>query len=201
MVWIGWATTTLGTGLMYLLHVDTTAAAWIFINLTSGPGIGFLFPAMAFAIQGSCRNEDVAFAVAAYGFFRSFGSALGVAAGGVIIQNELKKNLLKYPLLVPYAEVHSKAAPTLVEIIKNMDDGTPMKTQLIQAFADSLRVIWLLACGVSGLALIVSFATKGYSLDVVLETQQGLVKESQNVATKERYSRSLSAQSDLVLPT
>jgi hypothetical protein len=88
-----------------------------------------------------------------------------------------------------------------VEIIKNMDDGTPMKTQLIQAFADSLRVIWLLACGVSGLALIVSFATKGYSLDVVLETQQGLVKESQNVATKERYSRPLSAQSDLVLPT
>ena len=199
LLWIGWALTTLGTGLMYLLDVHTSIPAWIFLNLTSGLGLGFLYPAMAIAIQASVQNEDIAFAVAAYSFFRSFGSAFGVAIGGNIFQNVIKKKLLAYPLLAPYAEAYSKDSPTLVQIIKGMDGHLDEKAQLIQAFADSLKVIWLLGCGVSGFALITSLVIKDYSLDVVLKTQQGLMKEKNDGNMEE--SRSGSPRSILAPPT
>ena len=188
LVWIGWALTTLGTGLMYLLDVHTSIPGWIFLNLTSGLGLGCLYPAMAFAIQASVHNEDIAFAVAAYSFFRSFGAAHGVAIGGVIFQNQIKEKLVAYPLLAPYAVTYSKDFPTLVQIIKSMHDRPDEKAQLIQAFADSLKVIWLLACAVSGFALIISLVIKDYSLDVVLKTQQGLVREMEDMAMEERSS-------------
>ncbi|KAI9818754.1 MAG: hypothetical protein M1827_007574 [Pycnora praestabilis] len=196
---IGWALTTLGLGLMYLLDVHTSTPAWIFLNMTSGLGLGTLYPAMAFAIQASVQNEDIAFAVAAYSFFRSFGSAFGVAIGGVTFQNVLKKKLLAYPLLALDAAAYSKDSPTLVQIIKGMDGHPDEKAQLIQAFADSLKVIWLLACGVSGIALMVSFVIKDYSLDVVLKTQQGLVREMEDMNMEEHASES--SLSTLVPPT
>lgn len=198
LIWIGWALTTLGTGVMYLLDVHTSIPAWIFLNMTSGLGLGFLYPAMAFAIQASVQNEDIAFAVAAYSFFRSFGSAFGVAIGGVIFQNEIRKKLLAYPLLAPYAEAYSRDSPTLVQIIKGLDSHADEKAQLIQAFADSLKEIWLLACGVSGLALIISLVIKDYSLDVVLKTQQGLVRKMEGINTAKRPSESTT--STLTLP-
>lgn len=181
LLWIGWSLTTLGTGLMYLLDVHTSIPTWIFLNMVSGLGLGFLYPAMAFAIQASVQNEDIAFAVAAYSFFRSFGSAFGVAIGGVVFQNVIKQKLQAYPLLAPNAVAYSKDSPTLVQIIKGMDGRPEEKAQLILAFADSLKVIWLMACAVSGLALVISLFIKDYSLDVVLKTQQGLVRETKSV--------------------
>lgn len=179
LVWIGWAFTTLGMGLMYLLDIRTSTPAWIFINLTSGPGVGILYSAMAFAVQASVKNEDVAFAVAAYSFFRSFGSAFGVAIGGVIFQNQIKKKLLTYPLLAPFADQYSKDSPTLVQVIKGLSDKPVMQAQLRQAFADALKPVWLLGCAVSGLSLILSVVIKDYSLDVVLETQQGMARDKE----------------------
>lgn len=183
LLWIGWALTTLGTGVMYLLDVHTSIPAWIILNLTSGLGLGCLYPAMAFAIQASVQNEDIAFAVAAYSFFRSFGSAFGVAIGGNMFQNIIRKKLRRYPLLAPLALKYSKDSPTLVQTIKQMDDGLIQKAQLIQAFADTLKDIWVLACAVSGFALLISFLIKHYSLDIVLETQQGLVRDKAKAQT------------------
>lgn len=201
LIWIGWAITTLGTGVMYLLDVNTSIPAWVLLNMTSGLGLGFLFPAMAFAVQASVQNEDIAFAVAAYSFFRSFGAAFGVAIGGVIFQNEIKKKLLAYPLLAPYAEAFSKDPPTLMRIIKGLDGHANEKAQLIQAFADSLKEVWLASCGMSGLALIISFVIKDYSLDVVLKTQQGLVREGEKVNKEKLPPPSESTPPILALPT
>ncbi len=184
-LWIGWALTALGSGLMYLLDVRTSVPAWVFLNLTSGLGLGVLYPAMAFAIQASVQNDDIAFAVAAYSFFRSFGSAFGVAIGGVVFQNVIREKLRAYPLLAPNAVAYSKDSPTLVHIIKDMHGRPEEKAQLILAFADSLKVIWLMACAVSGLALVISLFIKDYSLDVVLKTQQGLVRETKSVDLEE----------------
>ena len=75
-IWGGWVLTTLGCGLLYLLDVNTTTPAWIFLNLVVGLGTGMLFPSMMFAIQASSTNADLAFAVAMFSFFRAFGQAV-----------------------------------------------------------------------------------------------------------------------------
>lgn len=175
-IWSGWALTTLGTGILYLLDVNTTTVQWGFLNLVSGLGMGVLFPSMAFSIQAATINKDLAFAVALFSFFRAFGQAIGVAVGGVIFQNQLKKKLLTYPLLAPLAGVYSSDASGLVQIIKTMQHR-PARTQLIQIYADPLKLVWIVMCALAGVALLSSFLIKGFELDRALETEQGFQVE------------------------
>ena len=183
-IWSGWVLTTLGTGILYLLDVKTTTVQWVFLNLVSGLGMGVLFPSMAFAIQAATTNKDLAFAVALFSFFRAFGQAIGVAVGGVIFQNQLKKKLLTYPLLAPMADAYSSDASGLVQIIKTMQHG-PAKAQLIQSYADSLKSVWIVMCALAGMALLSTFFIKGLDLDRALDTEQGFKVEKTNVDEEE----------------
>lgn len=166
--------TTIGVGLMTLLDVHTSTIQWVVINLVNGVGLGLLFTGLTFAIQASCNQADVAFAVSLFSFFRTFGQCIGVAIGGVVFQNELRKKLLTYPLLAPLADEYSRNAAGLVQIIKAMPQDLPQKAQLIQAYASGLKLVWATMCAFSGFALLASLLTRHYSLDVAHETQQGL---------------------------
>lgn len=72
----GWLLTTLGMGLLFLLDVNTSTFGWVILNLVGGLGIGILFSAMAFAIQGSAcaTGEDMRFAISMFTFFRTLGT-------------------------------------------------------------------------------------------------------------------------------
>ena len=176
-VWGGWVLTTLGTGLLYLLDVHTSTVRWVFLNLVSGLGLGMLFPSMAFSIQASSTNADLAFAIAMFAFFRAFGQAIGVAIGGTIFQNQMKIKLLALPDLASKADQYSRDATSLVQIIKGTQDGA-RKLQLQQSYADSLKVVWLTMCGLSALAMVLSIWTKELDLNKPLETAQGFQDES-----------------------
>jgi len=171
-IWIGWVLTTAGAGLLYLLNPGTSIVAFIFLNVTVSIGTGMLFPAMALAIQAAGRPSDAGHAVAFYSFIRVIGQSLGVAVGGVVFQNQIKQKLLKYPLLAPMAGAYSKDATALVSVIKNMEHGLE-RTQLIQAYADSLKIIWVVMCALSAVGLLASLFTKGYSLNQKHDTLQG----------------------------
>ena len=176
-LWSGWSLTTLGMGLFYILDVDTTVPAWIFLGLVGGLGLGILFPSMAFAIQAASSSEDIAFAVSYYSFFRAFGQSIGVAVGGTVFQNQMHLKLLKYPLLADKAAEYSRDAASLVRIIKSIPTDNPQRLELMHAYADSIKTIWAVMCGLAGVALILSFFIKGLSLDVALDTEQGFKHE------------------------
>ena len=178
-IWSGWALTCLGMGLLYLLDVHTTTVQWIFLNLVSGIGMGLLFPSMAFAVQASSLSEDQAFAVTMFSFFRSFGQAIGVAVGGTIFQNQIAKKLMAYPLLAPNAASYSSDAAALVQVIKSMVGDPAQKMQhadLIQAYADALKVVWVVMCALAAFAGLTSFWIKGLDMNAPLSTEQGFTE-------------------------
>jgi hypothetical protein len=179
-LWSGWVLTTLGMGVMYLQDVHTSTAAWIFLNLTPGLGTGILFAGMAIAIPASVNAADMAHAVAFFSFTRALGQGVGVAVGGTIFQNDLKKKLLAYPLLAPKAAEWSKDAAGLVQVIKAMDEGL-MKTQLVQAYANSLKVVWVSMCGLAAVALVTSLFVKEFSLQQEMVTEQGFKQKTKVV--------------------
>ncbi|KAL9598908.1 MAG: hypothetical protein Q9219_004173 [cf. Caloplaca sp. 3 TL-2023] len=178
-IWSGWVLTVVGTGLLYLLDVHTSTVAWIFLNLVGGLGMGMLFPSMAFAIQASQKNKDLAFAVAMFSFFRAFGQALGVAVGGTVFQNQMKTKLLAYPPLASKAHEYSKDASRLVQIIRGMKDDV-VKEDLQHAYADSLKIVWMTMCGLAGVGLILSLWTKGLDMNKPLETEQPFIDQKKN---------------------
>ncbi|KAL9129802.1 MAG: hypothetical protein Q9217_001839 [Psora testacea] len=184
-IWAGWIFTILGTGLLYLLHVHTKTAQWVFLNVVSGLGMGMLFPSMSFAIQAASKDEDLAFAVAMFSFLRAFGQSIGVAVGGTIFQNEMKKKLLGYPSLAPMAVQYSQDAASLVQVIRTLPgDQNEEKQELVQAYADALKVVWVSMCGLAALAGLSSFLIKGLNMDRPLQTEQGFQEPTRIEAGK-----------------
>ena len=171
-IWSGWAITTLGFGLLSLLNPDTSIPAFIFLNAPVAIGTGSCFISMSIGIQAAGRPQDAAHCVTFYSFIRVFGQSLGVAAGGVIFQNQIQSQTSKYPQLAPFAEQFSQDATAVVSLIKNMQAETE-KTQLIQAYTDSLRTIWIVMAALSGAVLVSTVFVKGYSINQKLETLQG----------------------------
>jgi hypothetical protein len=127
---------------------------------------------MAFSIQAAVNVKDIAFGVAFFSFFRAFGQGIGVAVGGVVFQNQVRAKILDYPLIAPMADAYSQDATALVGIIGGMADGDA-KVQLIQAYADALKVVWIVMCVLAGVAGLTSLFIRGYSLDQIHVTNQG----------------------------
>lgn len=170
---LGWNLTTLGVGILHLLDVNTTIPQCVFIDLISGLGLGILFSSLQFQLQAASSDSHLAFAVAMSSFFRSFRQALGVAVGGVIFQNEMAKNLMKHPAFAATANELARDVASLVQNIKDTYDR-PDKLALRSAYADSLKTVYIVLICLSGLALVLSTAIKGYDLNRGLETEQFL---------------------------
>jgi EmrB/QacA subfamily drug resistance transporter len=172
-LWSGWVIATAGMGLMYLLDVDTPLWQWVLLNLVPGIGLGLLFPAMGFSIQASAPQKDAAGAVAMFTFFRGLGQSVGVAVGGVIFQNRIKIKLESFPDIAPLAGKYAQDASALVQIIKNLPADSQVRAELKIGYAEALKWIWVVMCGLAGLAMMASFYTRSYTLDLGLETEQG----------------------------
>ncbi|KIM99776.1 hypothetical protein OIDMADRAFT_125578 [Oidiodendron maius Zn] len=184
-LWSGWIFCTLGMGLLCLIESNTSIAGWIFLMISSGLGLGILFPSIVFAIQASATPSEVAMAVAMCSFFRSFGQAIGIAIGGSIFQNRMYANLLGYPALAPYADEYSKDAAALVEIIRSMPSGGD-KNNLRNAYTDSLRIVWAMCCALAGATMVLSVLTKEYDLNPeVVQINQGFIEEKNSGSQEE----------------
>lgn len=170
-VWLGWLVSILGLGILYLLDVNTTTVQWIFINIAAGVGTGILYPALQFAVQAPMSDEDLPSAVAMFSFFRALGQTLGIAIGGTIVQNELYTKISAHPELAPMAAAYSKDASALAQIIWTMPEGAA-RTDLIQAYADALKVVWVVMCGLAGLGFLIGLLIRDYPLDRLLAGEQ-----------------------------
>lgn len=174
--WAGWSLTTLGFGLLIYLDLNTSAPAWILISVVGGVGTGLLFASMALAVQASSTNKTMSDAVILFAFFRAVGQTLGVAIGGVVFQNVMKRKLLTYPSLAAKAEEYVRDSSSLVEIIKGMP-ASDDKTFLLTSYMDGLRGIFIFCTALAGVALVASFWTEGLPLDRPLESDQGFIHQ------------------------
>lgn len=173
-LWSGWVITTLGAGLMCLMRPSTTVPQWIWLNVPIGIGTGMLFPAMALSIQAACEPALNGQAAAFYSFLRTFGQSVGVAVSGVIFQNAFRIRLEKIPALAHAAEEYSRDATIVVDVIKRMPEGDATRAELVEAYSDALRAIWISLIAFAGFSLLISVTVKKYSLDQEHVTKQGL---------------------------
>ncbi|EEP77863.1 conserved hypothetical protein [Uncinocarpus reesii 1704] len=175
-IWAGFLFATLGLGLFCALKPSTSIAGWIFLTLPAGLGLGMLFPSLGFAIQASALPGHMSIAVAMFSFFRAFGQTIGVAIGGVIFQNRMYANLLRYPELAPLASQYSKDAAGLVQVVRAMPAG-PEKDHLKEAYTDSLRIVFAVCTAVIGIAGLLSLLTESYDLNKGIDPEQ-TIRES-----------------------
>ncbi|KAJ3733198.1 iron permease [Lentinula guzmanii] len=174
-----WVLTIIGFGLFTTLHANTPRAHAIGFQIIAGVGIGMLSTSLFFPILAPLPVESNAHAIALYTFFRNFSNILGVTIGGSVLQNFLKKNLPS-----DFSSTFPGGAAIAYSIIPRIPSlQEPLKTEVRTAFAESLRVLWQVMLGVSGMGLLISLTMKGLPLRTELDRKWG-VRDDKNQTMK-----------------
>jgi hypothetical protein len=112
-------------------------------------------------------------ALALYNFVRAFAQTWGITISSTILQNQLKKKLpLSFTAQFPQGVDIAFAAIPLIDGLEE-----PLRTEVRVAFAQSLRIIWLVMIGISGAGLL----TMAFMKEVVME-----MKPDERFALEER---------------
>ncbi|KAG8924947.1 hypothetical protein FRC00_004517 [Tulasnella sp. 408] len=174
---IGWALSAIGIGLLSLLNISSSKAEWVGYQVIEGIGLGLLFTASEFPVLAPLPVTETAHALAFYTFVRSFAQTWGITIGATILQNELKKKLPQAFLegLASSAEKGVEITYAAIPAIRALEE--PIKTEVKQAFAGSLRVIWLVMAGISAAGILLILGMKELGMHDVTDEDWGLKEE------------------------
>ena len=97
----------------------------------------------------------------------------GVTIGGAILQNGLKQHLpADFTSHFPQGiEIAYSAIPQIISLQE------PLKSQVQQAFVESLRLIWKVLAGLSGAGLLTAFLMEALPLHSVTDEAWGMQRE------------------------
>jgi hypothetical protein len=165
VTWAGWALLVLGCGLLQLFTPRTSVAAWVFINMVYGAGIGTLISSLAVASQAPQKSEHMALATGLTPFFRAVGQAIGIVIGSAVSQNVLTTTLesAHSAALRKQATSLGKSIANMAVILHAMPEDTA-RDELLKDFNNSLRAVWWVLTGVSVLGGLLSLAMREISL-------------------------------------
>jgi MFS family permease len=127
-----------------------TASLWMFIV---GAGIGLVMQVLVIAAQNAVDHRDLGVATSSIAFFRSLGGALGVALFGAVLANRLSANLA-HDLPGGGAHMNLGAIRQSPEVIARLPEA--IRADVVQAFADSLHVVYLSVIPFAVVAVLLS---------------------------------------------
>ncbi|KAF9928292.1 hypothetical protein FBU30_002514 [Linnemannia zychae] len=157
-IWIGYILSTTGIGLLTLLNVDSGRASQICFMLLIGLGLGMNIQTLIVAIQSSVDIQDIAVATANTTFFRTVGSAMGVAIAGTVFNNGVHNNL--QPIIALYPKVedvlsNSYLAPSF---------GPELEHQILEAYMKALRSAFVVSASLMGVGFLSSLFVEHHKL-------------------------------------
>lgn len=177
-IWLGWAITIAGTGLLILLDVNIQVYAWVLVFVVVGLGHGLILMSLNFGVQAMADTRDVAYAAAMYMFTRTFGMCIGVVLGGTVFQNEMKKHLGELHLPTEVAN----NAEAFVASLKAFPNPSIQYQAYILAYANSFKVVFEVLTAVAGLAAFASLLIREHTVDKALDSEHILRQEKEDSA-------------------
>jgi hypothetical protein len=184
------ATVVLGTGLFIDYNTATSLGKVIGYQIISGFGCGLLFFPPLLALQSNIHIKDTATATATFGFVRNVAMALSVVLGGVVFQNSMltRRSGLEDAGLSPTLQEDFTGAEAAANVLAVKDVVDTFQRQAIkQAFAWSIRNIWILYTALAAIGLIGSVFIKKRQLSQEhVETKTGLKEAPTSVEVQER---------------
>ncbi|KAG8896336.1 hypothetical protein FRC00_006112, partial [Tulasnella sp. 408] len=185
--YFGWVMTSIGVGLLTTLKVTSPVGAWVGYQIIEGIGFGILYAAPQFPVLAPVKVTESAHALALFVFVRSYSQTWGVTLGGTILQNELKKRLPEAFLELFHGE-GGEIAYAAIPKIKALAE--PLKTEVRDAFAGSLRTMWFVMLAISLLGFFTVLGMKQLEMHEETDENWGL-EEKKKVVDEEKDGRTL----------
>jgi hypothetical protein len=183
IIYLGVALMTVGNGLYTLFSATSSLTSVIGFQIIAGIGAGALFEAPLLGLQAIVSQHDTATATGTFGFVRNLATSLSIVIGGVIFQNSMDlqvASLASPPMGLPSSitsVLSGGAAAANVMIVTTIQDPV-QKFAVKEAFAWSLKNMWIFYTIISGLAVVASAFIKRQVLSKEhVETRTGIRKE------------------------
>ncbi|KAF1997288.1 MFS general substrate transporter [Amniculicola lignicola CBS 123094] len=171
---LGFAAMALGLGLCTMLTKDTPTGVWVTFQLLLAAGSGIIVSTLLPAVVAPLPDSANGAAAGSWAFLRGTGSLFGVAIPGTIfnirfssllptINNATAREQLKN------GQAYQRASSTFVSKF-----GPNVKVQIVAAFQDSLKWVWVVFSIFAGVGFLASFVEKQVKLRKELDTQYGL---------------------------
>ncbi|KAJ3873568.1 ABC transporter [Lentinula edodes] len=145
-----------GSGLLYTVSTSTTSAQLIGFQILAGVGTGMGMQNSLLAIQVEFKDAPRLLGQAtSMGSFGQFlGGTLGLGVAEPVFSSELAKYLLMYAPDAPATIVKESPTAIYTELAPALIPG------VVQAYAQSLRIVFVVGVPVAGLALITAMFIK-----------------------------------------
>ncbi|KAI0057350.1 MFS general substrate transporter [Artomyces pyxidatus] len=173
-IWSGWAISVVGFGLLSRVTADSSLAAAIGYSAVAGVGIGLSWASLQFPILAPLPVEMNARALAFYGFLRAYSQAWGICIGGTVLQNQLVARLP-----TTFTQEHPQNSQIAYALIPEIMSLAPeVRGEVRTAFAESVRVVWLVMLAFCALGVLASFFMEGLSMEKKVDEKWQLEQES-----------------------
>ncbi|WP_411146849.1 hypothetical protein [Streptomyces sp. x-80] len=143
-----------------------------------GLGIGLVMQVLVVAVQNAVPHAQLGAATSATTFFRTIGGSFGVSALGAVFNRQLTANLPKYLPPAAVAQFHGSAVTAGPAQLNALP--APIKHGFIQAFNDSLHVVFLVGVRI-GLA---AFALSWFLKELPLRERAYLIADAAEAAAR-----------------
>ncbi|KAK8051623.1 MFS general substrate transporter [Apiospora rasikravindrae] len=181
--WAGWTLASIGAGLFSLLDSDSSPGAWIGFQIFSAGGVGFIFTVTLPSTLAALAESDVAVATGTYAFMRTLGFVWGVTISSVTFNGSINANL---DIITDASVRRLLANGAAYAYAAGIGDGSgegailsdPSRSQVIEVYVKSLRIVWLVFVGISCLGWSLTFGEKHIDLRQEHETQFGFAQNN-----------------------
>ncbi|OJJ99623.1 hypothetical protein ASPACDRAFT_60463 [Aspergillus aculeatus ATCC 16872] len=170
----GFALLTIGLGTFTVLGPDSSTAAWTLTQMVAAFGAGTIMPVLLPAVQAGLEEKDTATSTALWAFVRSFGIIWGLSVPAAIFNNQFDKYASSISdstvrNMLSGGNAYSYASSATISALP-----TQVRSETIDVYSRSLRVVWQVSIAFSGLSFLLCFLEKNIKLRSHLETQYGL---------------------------
>ncbi|GAB7347259.1 hypothetical protein MBLNU459_g3351t1 [Dothideomycetes sp. NU459] len=169
-IWIGWIFLALGLGLLSLINQYSSGPFRTGMPVVVAVGIGIVFTVLVLPMQASVQTtDDAGLAAGLLVCFRLFGGLVGLSLGATIFSSVFGKSVSALGTLPSNLAVlmDSNAAIGFIPQLRALHSESPGEklTQVIAAYGDSFRMIWLVMVAFAGLGFVSSLFTKSLTID------------------------------------
>ncbi|KAH9918458.1 iron permease [Fomitopsis serialis] len=175
-LWTAWIILMVGTGLLITLDADTPLGHTIGFLVPCALGCGLLAFSTYFPVLAPLHVSQNGLAIAFFMFLRNFAMVWGVTIGGTVLQNELQRHLP--PTFIAQFPEGTVVAYATIPAIASLPE--PLRTEVREAFAASLKVVWEVLLAVGGLGFVSSLFMKAVPLHTAVDDQWGLQQQPES---------------------
>ncbi|GAA5952814.1 hypothetical protein JCM8115_002357 [Rhodotorula mucilaginosa] len=184
---IGWVIITVGVGLLALTKETTSTVGWVLIPMIVAIGIGIDYAAPVYPVLAPLPPSIAGQALAFQMLVRTFGNVLGISVGLTAMTNMLGQKLPReYLDMVPNGVTGAYAS---IPMIPDLEE--PLKLEVRRAFAQSLRVVWLVMIPIAGIGLLLSCFMESLPLTTETDETFGMKRQVASDAERDQEKQNL----------